>query len=167
MIIDLLRKLKCNLAELSRMSGVPYSTLSDIANDKTPVDKVSIGTLKKISQAAGLSMDDTLDILESRPALKYKTQADYPVSGRLRAKVEKIRFTVDDTECCFKYKSDNQFDICFMYDGIEQRVPFKGIVNNAKLENLHLLGKLIIERELADRNFEKRAYAYAKALKEK
>lgn len=167
MIIDLLRKLGCNLSELSRKSGVPYSTLSDIANEKTPIDKVSVGVIKKLSQASDISMDEIYDILQKRPALVYKTQADYPISGRLRTKVERIRFDVGETECRFKYIGDNKFDICYMYDGAEQHVPFKGIVNKDRLATLPQLGQLIIERDMDNRDFEKRALLYAKALNQK
>lgn len=44
--------------KLSKMSGVPYSTLSDIISGHTALSSVTVGTLARITAALGITMDE-------------------------------------------------------------------------------------------------------------
>ncbi len=57
MIEELLKEKNISLYRLSKLSGVPYSTLADIVSGHTSMDSVSAGNLAKISRALNVSMD--------------------------------------------------------------------------------------------------------------
>lgn len=47
---------------LSKESGVPWATLSDICTGKTRMDRCSAGTMLKLSQALGISLEELLQL---------------------------------------------------------------------------------------------------------
>lgn len=47
-----------NLSEFSRLSGVPYGTLYDIASGKTKVEKIGIGVFMKIAHSLGMTAEE-------------------------------------------------------------------------------------------------------------
>lgn len=51
---------------LSKISGIPWATLSDIYSGKTHLDRCGAGTLSKLSKTLGLSIEKLLE-LESEP----------------------------------------------------------------------------------------------------
>ncbi len=56
-INELLKKKKISRYKLSKDSGVPQSTISDLCNGKTSIENCSVGTLYKISKALNVSLD--------------------------------------------------------------------------------------------------------------
>ncbi len=60
--LDLVAYKKLTLAELSRRSGIPNSTLSDIANGKTDILDCSGKTLLGISKVLGVSIEELLNL---------------------------------------------------------------------------------------------------------
>lgn len=44
--------------ECSKRSGIPYSTLSDFINGKTPIEKVSFGHARALARTLDMSMED-------------------------------------------------------------------------------------------------------------
>ena len=59
MVIDDWMKQK-NLSryELSKKSGIPYTTLTDLIQKRTRLEKSSAETVYKLSKAMGISMDE-------------------------------------------------------------------------------------------------------------
>ena len=47
---------------LSKESGIPWATLSDICNGKTNLDKCEAGTVRRLSQALDMTMEEILDL---------------------------------------------------------------------------------------------------------
>jgi DNA-binding Xre family transcriptional regulator len=47
--------------KLSKASGVPHTTISDICSRKTRIEKCSVETLYKISKVLGVSMEDLVE----------------------------------------------------------------------------------------------------------
>ena len=45
---DILSEKKISLYQFSKETGIPYSTLSDIINEKTNIDTCTILTIKKL-----------------------------------------------------------------------------------------------------------------------
>lgn len=53
---------KISRYRLSKISGIPWATLSDICSGKTELERCSAGTVLKLSKALGLTMEETLDL---------------------------------------------------------------------------------------------------------
>lgn len=51
-----------SLYRLSRQTGIPYSTVSNLANGTIAAERCSAGNLFKIAQALGLTMDEAFRI---------------------------------------------------------------------------------------------------------
>lgn len=47
-----------SIYSLSKESGIPYSTLNDLANGKVAIDNCKVGLVRRLSDVLGLSMDD-------------------------------------------------------------------------------------------------------------
>ncbi len=60
MITNYLEQSQMNKHQLSKRSGVPYTTLCDICTGKTPLNKCSAETIFKLSRATGISCDDII-----------------------------------------------------------------------------------------------------------
>lgn len=47
---------------LAKISGIPWSTLSNICAGKTDLEKCSAGTIRRLAEALDLTMEETLDL---------------------------------------------------------------------------------------------------------
>jgi plasmid maintenance system antidote protein VapI len=59
---DIMREKNLTKYSLSKKFGIPWATLSDICSGKTNMRRCSAGTLMKLSQALGISMEELLAI---------------------------------------------------------------------------------------------------------
>lgn len=59
-IQQLLQDIKMSRYRLSKTSGIPWATLSDIYSGKTRLNRCSAGTLSKLSKVLGLSIEELL-----------------------------------------------------------------------------------------------------------
>lgn len=57
---DLLEERGLSRYRLSKVSGIPWATLSDICSGKTKMNRCSAETLLKLSKALGISMEELL-----------------------------------------------------------------------------------------------------------
>lgn len=62
MLIDYLTDNNISIYELSKNSGIAYSTLHNIATGKQHIDKSSVGHLKRISECLSISMEKCYEI---------------------------------------------------------------------------------------------------------
>lgn len=60
-IEQLLKEKNLTKYRLSKLSGVPQTTINDLCSGKTRVEKCSSGTLYKISQALNVSMEELIE----------------------------------------------------------------------------------------------------------
>lgn len=60
-INDLMKKENMTGYRLSKESGVPMTTITDICSGKADIDKCAAGTLYKIAKVLGVSVDSILD----------------------------------------------------------------------------------------------------------
>ena len=58
---ELLEKEKMSRYRLSRESGVPMTTITDICSGKAELDKCAAGTLYKIAKVFGVTVDALLE----------------------------------------------------------------------------------------------------------
>lgn len=56
-LYELLEEKKVTKAQLSRMSGLPYSTICDLVNGKTELSKSSVEVALKIAKSLGMTLD--------------------------------------------------------------------------------------------------------------
>lgn len=59
-INELLREEKISKYRLSRVSGVPYTTIDDICTGKTRIEKCSAETIYKIAKVFSISMEELI-----------------------------------------------------------------------------------------------------------
>lgn len=64
---ELLQKENMSRYRLSKESGVPMTTITDICNGKAELDKCSAGTLYKIARVLGVTVDSLLENNEVQP----------------------------------------------------------------------------------------------------
>lgn len=83
MLKEYLKQKNLSLYQLSRMSGVPYSTLNDIANNKVEIDNVKAGILFRISDAIGVTMDKLYEVCTHRITIY---SAEYSSKGVVNIK---------------------------------------------------------------------------------
>ena len=81
---------------LSKVSGIPWATLSDICSGKTELERCSAGTVLKLSKALGMTMEETLDletglVSETRDVPEDLSYLEIDLPDGLRAAIEEVR----------------------------------------------------------------------------
>ena len=94
---------KISRYRLSKISGIPWATLSDICSGKTELERCSAGTVLKLSKALGLTMEETLDletgmVSEAHDVPEDLSYLEVDLPESLRAAIEEVRlgFERDD-----------------------------------------------------------------------
>lgn len=62
--------------QLSKISGIPWSTLSNICTGKTDFEKCTVGTVRKLANALDLTIEETLDLETGMVSRSVKTPSD-------------------------------------------------------------------------------------------
>lgn len=73
LINDRLEKLNMTKYRLSKISGVPQATVSDICSGKADLEKCAAGTLFRLAKALGVSMEDILKSAASEHRSAFET----------------------------------------------------------------------------------------------
>ena len=60
MLIDLLIDKKMSVYQCSKISGIPYTTLLEVVNGKTDIDKCSAETVYRLAKALNIDMESLL-----------------------------------------------------------------------------------------------------------
>ncbi len=124
-INELLKKKKISRYKLSKDSGVPQSTISDLCNGKTSIENCSVGTLYKISKALNVSLDFIMERNE-----KDKIETDNHRSS----------FEVFKSNVCHEVKDMGQIE--FIKKLLVSNDIQKYFDKGWQLEALYLLGML-------------------------
>ncbi|MDD7717879.1 MAG: helix-turn-helix transcriptional regulator [Eubacteriaceae bacterium] len=66
-INELLKEKGLSRYSLSKISGIPWATLSDICSGKTSLVKCSAQTLQKLSNAFGMTIEEILMLQSETP----------------------------------------------------------------------------------------------------
>ena len=70
-INELLKQKNMSKYQLSKKSGVPYTTVNDICHNKVEIPKCSAATIYKLSKALDISMEEFVaDSMEYRPSFE-------------------------------------------------------------------------------------------------
>ena len=72
MFQNILKKKNLSIYQCSKLSGIPYSTLSDIINNKTTIEKCTAATAYNLARVLGVSVETLLNI-------SYSLQDDFEV----------------------------------------------------------------------------------------
>ena len=111
-INELLRDKKISKYRLSRLSGVPYTTINDICTGKTRIEKCSAETIYKIAKVFSISMEELIkdvveeksenacsfDLYKSSVCHRVKDEGDIPFiievlqSGEIRRRYEQSQY---------------------------------------------------------------------------
>ncbi len=60
-IKEIIKKKNMSVYKLSKKSGVPYTTVNEICNEKVQIEKCSVETIYRIAKALEVSMEEILD----------------------------------------------------------------------------------------------------------
>lgn len=70
MLSDLLIKQNMSIYKLSKISGIPYTTVNDLVNERTDIKKINSETLYKLSTALKVKMEELLFVNNS-PRIEF------------------------------------------------------------------------------------------------
>lgn len=156
MLEDILNQRHLSLYKLSQQSNIPYSTLMDLKTGKTAPDSLSSGRLHTLSVSLGITMDETYALLSQTTLRHVKTQLDYPISMRLRKKVEALRLWDEPhlVEGYFQVEDAYHINIHFSYHQKDYSIPFDGLVTNQRLYMLDTMGFLAMNAYIEKLEFE-------------
>ena len=62
MLKDYLSQIGRSIYAVSKETGIPYSTLNDLANGKVQIDQCRVGLLRSLAQTLGLSLEETCGV---------------------------------------------------------------------------------------------------------
>lgn len=62
MLRECIQERNLSVYKLCEETGIPYSTLNDLVNQKVPISNVRAGILYRLSQALGICMDELYQI---------------------------------------------------------------------------------------------------------
>lgn len=128
-VSELLEKNKMSKYKLSKLSGVPYSTISDICSGKTDIKKSSAETLVRIAHVFKVKPEDMLGKLEypsdstrSEKAKKVKKE-----SNKTKNNENKVDISSDDKNETSQIaeNTEEKVDITFV-SGIKERIASVG-----------------------------------------
>ena len=71
---EYLKQHNISIYNLSRQTGIPYSTLNDIINRKTDIDNVRFGHIKALSSFLGLSLDQFAMLFDDQDLAVTETE---------------------------------------------------------------------------------------------
>lgn len=72
-IDDLLYNAQMSRYRLSKLSGVPQATISDICSGKASLEKCSSGTLYRIAKVLGVTVDSILEAADNEPKEEHRS----------------------------------------------------------------------------------------------
>jgi transcriptional regulator with XRE-family HTH domain len=124
-IEELLKAKQMSKYRLSKESGIPQATLSDICSGKTKLQNCSAGTLYKIARVLNVTVDSLIeaDVQENLPSKDYR-----------------VSFETFKSNTCHQVK--DRGDLEFIVEILESDVIRKLYQKNWHLESLYLLGML-------------------------
>lgn len=93
-IRKILKDMEISRYRLSKTSGIPWATLSDIYSGKTRLNRCDAGTLAKLSKALGMSIEELLelkpvqeqDLMDGKAVSKTYLEVGLPESVQMAIK---------------------------------------------------------------------------------
>lgn len=62
MLKDYLNQIGKSIYAVSKETGIPYSTLNDLANGKVQIDQCRVGLLRSLARTLGMSLEETCGV---------------------------------------------------------------------------------------------------------
>ena len=98
-IAELLAKKSITPYRLSKISGVPHTTLNDIISEKTRLEKCSAGTVYRLARALNVSMEDLLQPINEAPTESRQNFETFKSNVQHRVKdIGDIDFVIETIE---------------------------------------------------------------------
>ena len=116
MLKELMKNKNLSMYRLSKITNIPYSTISDICLKKTKIEKCSAETIYRLSKALEVSMEDLVGAY-----------------CELRTSFENFKSAI-----CHRVKEDG--DISFLIKVLESNVVYTYYEREWYLESFYLLG---------------------------
>ena len=66
MILDMLQEKNMSIYQCSKLSGIPYTTLSELVRGKTNLENVSVGVAYKLSKVLNVTIEDLLELVNEQ-----------------------------------------------------------------------------------------------------
>ena len=86
MLKEYLHENNLSIYKLSKISGIPYSTLNDIVNHKVDIANIRAGIVFKLGNALNLTMDELYKLCTSEILIELE---DYSAKGRVNIRNKK------------------------------------------------------------------------------
>ena len=96
MLRDYLQSNNKSIYAIAKESGIPYSTLNDLAGGKVPIDQCRTGLTRRLAGALGLSMEEVYRLCVEEP-VTVTTSYGIPAEITVRNKSYEVEFTYNDT----------------------------------------------------------------------
>ena len=61
MLIELLKEKNMSIYQCSKLTGIPYTTLSELVNGKTNIENCSVSVVYKLSKVLGTAMENLIE----------------------------------------------------------------------------------------------------------
>lgn len=107
-LIDKISKLKLSIYKLSKLSGVPHSTLADIVSGKSNIYDCSGKTLKSISKVLNITIEELLDLQQP----EYKPEFERNLPDFLTECLKKLKTCKNDLYDCYWCEVNSSINVC-------------------------------------------------------
>lgn len=97
MLKEFLKKQHISIYKLSKLSGVPYSTLNDLVNYKLPVENIRAGQLKRIADVLNIDMGALYDMCIFKKCI-YSKKYNLPAQVEINHKKYYLSFVRNEKE---------------------------------------------------------------------
>ena len=95
MLKDYLQSNNKSIYAIAKESGIPYSTLNDLAGGKVSIDQCRTGLTRRLAKVLGLSMEEVCCLCTEEP-LTVTTSYGIPADIIVRNKSYEVEFTYND-----------------------------------------------------------------------
>lgn len=85
MLKELLKQRNMSIYKLAGISGIPYSTLNDIVNQKVDISNVRAGIIFKMAKTLNISMDELYELCTNRIVIyldKYAVEGTVVIKNK-------------------------------------------------------------------------------------
>lgn len=95
MLLDYLKERELTIYAVSKASGIPYSTLNDLANGKVDIDNCRVSVLMKLSHSLGISCEEVYSYCQENSFRMHVESYGVDVDVFVKNKKYYMNFTYD------------------------------------------------------------------------
>ena len=138
MLKDYLTEKNISIYELSKTSGLPYSSLNDLANGRCNIDNVRFGIIRTLAQTLELSIDTLYNICDTKKQVQ-DIYDDETIDGLIFSKGKEyfVTFNYEDVERTIMLAQTKTNAMLFIEDIARWKI--EDTVSDLKMEKIYAL----------------------------